>query len=314
MKSLKNRLEQKRQRAHELVDLLMDKQAQILEEEMENGFYKNKLAAGEVLFSDFSLLEKCLLDWYYDHAYGAFCRNYHLNKPRKFDWDSSKNTDFDMRYCKENGIAGYAPYPLPYEDLRNYASFIFECKSNLNPNHFLYYNLAHAMKALNCGEIHSLVSPIKSGNTGNKYTLDFLRWASVIHVWAEYGILGYRKKHVAIDNISKELGVTKDQLISWEKGIGKAKDPDFKKREQYRKIAKLLSYRKKEDINGEWVDQYDDSIRAAISDKSINQYIGFVITYPAKAIKEYMLLAHKNPEKVKLEWHDGHWPKVILSP
>ena len=167
------------------------------------------------------------------------------------------------------------------------------------------------MRALNDGEVQLIVTPKKSGNAGNKHTLDLLRWASVMHVWAEYGILGDRKKHIAINKIAEELCVTKDQLISWEKTIAKNKDFDCSRREQYKKIAELLRYRKREDINGKWFNSCDLKIDDEFN-KNIHEYISFVINYPTQDIKEYMRFAHSRPDKVKLEWIDGHWPIVIF--
>ena len=308
-------IEKKRRQAHDLVDLLMDKQVKILEEEKNKGIFKGKADIGNGLFTDFSKLETCLLGWYYDHVYGAFCRYHYLDKPSDFDWDVIENINFDIKYSEnilENEGANI-PYPLPYEEIRDYASLIFEHKARSNCNYFVYNKLAYALRALNDGEVHLIVTPKKAGNAGNKHTLDLLRWASVMHVWAEHGILGDRKKHIAISTIAEEIGVTTDQLISWEKSIGKKKDPNRNQREQYKKVAKLLLYRKREDINGEWANSSNFKIDDNFSKKT-QEYTGFVIHYPTEIIKEYMRLAHEKPEKVNLEWSYGHWPKVIFRP
>lgn len=320
VKSSQKEIEAERKRAHKIVDEILDLKYEVEKEESKSGKFNGKLTAGEsALKFDFCYLEKILFGWYYDQLRGAYCRFDHLGEPDNFEWDLYEHSNYDHKYgesLKEDADSVSTGYPMTFDLLRQFSAQIFNVKSDSrNPNAFIYAKLCHALKALNQGEVHSIVSPSKKGFKGNKYTFDFLRWISVLHVWAEWGIIG--KKHLAQDIVASELNISKDQLISWEKSLSKSRDKTGRKRKECKSAATHYKVRKHQELlvllrSKSEKNSYD--ITDLDLDIKLQYYRNLMLEYPVEKIQKLLMFAHEAPGSVHLEWTNHLIPKVILEP
>lgn len=318
--SWEEKIELERASAHRAVDELIDLKLSILRNE-KKGIHAGKMRYFSISgLTRFSTLELNLLSWFYDRLYGAYCRYDYLGKPDDFDWDSPKNTNFDVKYSKEyeKKTNQEAPYPLSMEDTRNFMATIFSGVSIGSPIRNFYSMLAHGLKALNSGEIHAIVCPEKKGYAGNSYTLNYLRWIAVLYVWIEWGKTG--KKHQAQSQIADELQVTADQLISWEKSLLKKHDEAAKGRKHYRAISAFCHIKDLEKFKSSKYFQdlyplYGTEIHQHHLEEYEMDLRRFTIMHPKDKLRFYLKEAMKKPGTLKVLWFDrGQFAEVILTP
>lgn len=353
-----SRIEDSRQHAHRLIDELIDETIQINEHEYKHGTYHGKTFSASMMIKRFNSIEHSLLSWAYAHIYGSLCK-YHLqNKPDDFNSDDWEHQFFEAEYIynhdepdatEDNAstLTRFIPsrmgyyhnnaYNAPIHIVREYLTEILMMKagSGLDNGNF-YTALSYALHALNVGEVHTLLKPDKKNFKGNKHTLDYLRWLSVIHVWWERGKES-KNLNEAREKIGNELSVSIDQLVSWEKSLSKEHDPK-KKALKSAKIVSDYLYNHPEfefneqsriyvaltDSDTENSKQYKDYVslnapEALIEpstlsfEGTINSQLNIIHSFPLDKIKKLMRIAHTTPEKVSISWTRGFMPDIKAS-
>ena len=107
-----------------------------------------------------------------------------------------------------------------------YRHFIFELlMSTSGSSSYWRMELQHALKALNYGEVRSLVSPESKKRQGRPYSLILAQKRAVAQVYFRIG--KGLKKYVALDEVATGIGQSPETLRSWEKKLNRDRDYEF---------------------------------------------------------------------------------------
>jgi hypothetical protein len=211
---------------------------------------------------------------------------------------------------------------LSLEKWRSYFAHMMMVKHELNDDHG-WLEIANALLALNEGEIQNAVKPIKKGASKNKYTLDFLRWQAVLHVYSFRGI--GLKKDPALIKVADKLCCSIDAILKWEKDLGKKYDADRMERNTIKATAGYFDSVDAEVIE-EIVQEYkvekeQERMRGEEQDEFVNdmfskkykEYLVLHKNFSLDLIREKIDVTKSNPDKVKIVWENYYKKEVKIS-